>query len=75
MVNISISIEEENLNFLNLEISNRSKYINELIQRDRALKFAEKMKQGYLAQKNDSTITEEDRLWEATIGDGIDEED
>lgn len=73
--NISISLDRDNLEYLNAQVKNRSKYINDLIAKDRQEKFAELMKQGYLSQNQDPEIQESDRLWEITTGDGIDETD
>lgn len=73
--NISISLDLDNLDYLNTHIKNRSKYINDLIAKDRQKKFWELMKQGYLNQNQDPEIKEDDLLWEITTGDGIDETD
>ncbi|MEM8720748.1 MAG: hypothetical protein AAGE84_15875 [Cyanobacteria bacterium P01_G01_bin.39] len=73
--NISISLDRDNLEYLDTQVKNRSKYINQLIAKDRQEKFAELMKQGYLSQNKDPEVQEEDRLWEITTGDGIDETD
>lgn len=73
--NISISLNQENLEYLKTQVKNRSKYINDLIERDRQEKFAALMKQGYLSQNQDTEIQEDDRLWELTAGDGIVETD
>lgn len=70
--NISISLNRENSEYLNTQVKNRSKYINDLIAKDQQEKFAELMKQGYLSQNQDPEVQEEDRLWEITAGDGID---
>ncbi len=74
-INISISLDRDNFEYLNTQVKNRSKYINDLINKDRQEKFAELMKQGYLSQNQDPEIQEDDRLWEVTVGDGIDETD
>jgi hypothetical protein len=73
--NISISVDLDNLDYLNTQVKNRSKYINDLIAKDRQKKFLELMKQGYLNQNQDPEIQEDDLLWEITTGDGIDETD
>jgi hypothetical protein len=73
--NISISLDADNLDYLNTQVKNRSKYINDLIAKDRQKKFGELMKQGYLSQNQDPEIQEDDLLWETTTGDGIDETD
>ncbi len=57
------------------QIKNRSKYINELIEKDRRSKFEARMRAGYIAQSQNQNMQEEDQLWEVTIGDGIEDED
>lgn len=69
--NISVSLDSDNLEYLNNRVKNRSKYINDLIAKDRQAKFAELMKQGYLSQNQDPEVQEDDFLWEITTGDGI----
>ena len=73
--NISISLNRDNLEYLNTQAQNRSQYINDLIAKDRQEKFAELMKQGYISQNQDPEIQKDDRLWEITTGDGIGETD
>ncbi len=72
---ISITVNEENLKYLDSQIKNRSKYINELIEKDRRSKFEARMRAGYIAQSQNQNMQEEDQLWEVTIGDGIEDED
>ena len=72
--NISITINEQNLKYLDSQIDNRSKYINELIESDRRSKFEASMRQGYIAQSQNKEMQEEDELWEVTVGDGIEDE-
>ena len=73
--NISITVNEANLKYLDSQIKNRSKYINELIEKDRRSKFEARMRAGYIAQSQNQNMQEEDQLWEVTIGDGIEDED
>ena len=72
--NISITINEQNLKYLDSQIDNRSKYINELIESDRRSKFEASMRQGYIVQSQNKEMQEEDELWEVTVGDGIEDE-
>ena len=65
--NISITVNEENLKYLDSQIKNRSKYINELIEQDRRSKFEARMRAGYIAQSQNQEIQEEDLLWEVAI--------
>ena len=58
--NISITVNEENLKYLDSQIKNRSKYINELIEQDLRSKFEARMRAGYIAQSPNQEIQEED---------------
>ncbi|MDJ0745855.1 MAG: hypothetical protein QNJ32_21180 [Xenococcaceae cyanobacterium MO_167.B27] len=71
--NISITINEANLEYLN-SLDNRSKYINELIEKDGISKLEASMRAGYIAQSQSLEMKEEDLLWEVTVGDGLAEE-
>ncbi|AFZ37256.1 hypothetical protein Sta7437_3761 [Stanieria cyanosphaera PCC 7437] len=73
--NISITVSEKNLQYLDSQVKNRSKYINELIEKDRRSKFEASMRAGYIAQSENKEMQEEEKLWEIVIGDGIDDED
>ena len=68
---ISITIDEQNLDYLDSQLINRSRYMNELIEKDRKSKFEASMRAGYIAQSQNPEIQAEDRLWEVTIGDGL----
>lgn len=72
--NISITLDRENLEYLNSQIENRSKYINELIAKDRRSKFEASMREGYIAQSQSQEMQEEELLWEVTLEDGIEDE-
>ena len=71
--NISITVNEANLEYLN-SLDNRSKYINELIERDRISRLEASMRAGYIAQSHSPEMKEEDLLWEVTLGDGLAED-
>ena len=68
--NISITINEANLEYLN-SLDNRSKYINELIEKDLISRLEASMRAGYIAQSQSLEMKEEDLLWEVTVGDGL----
>ena len=59
---------------MNSQIENRSKYINELIAKDRRSKFEASMREGYIAQSQSQEMQEEELLWEVTLEDGIEDE-
>lgn len=69
--NISITIEDSNRQFLDSQTSNRSAYINKLIEKERERQFAASMEAGYKDQSDDREIQEEDLLWDITTGDRI----
>lgn len=71
--NISITVNDTNLEYLN-SLDNRSKYINELIEKDRISKLEASMRAGYIAQSQSPEMKEEDLLWEVTLGDGLAED-
>ena len=73
MPNISISLNEKNHQYLDSQATNRSAYINQLIEQDRQRNFEEAMKAGYIEQSQDADIQQDDQFWEVTLGDGLDE--
>jgi metal-responsive CopG/Arc/MetJ family transcriptional regulator len=73
--NISVTVSEQNLQYLDSQIKNRSKYINELIEKDRRNKFESSMRAGYIAQSENQEIQAEERLWEVALSDGLEDED
>ena len=70
---ISITLDDLNLDYLDNHVNNRSRYINKLIEQDRRSKFEASMREGYIAQSQNPEIQAEDRLWEVTIGSGIED--
>lgn len=71
--NISITVDDLNREFLDSQATNRSAYINNLIERERKRVFAQSMEAGYKAQATDPQIQEDDRLWDITVGDGVED--
>jgi len=69
--NISITVEDANRKFLDLQDDNRSAFINKLIEQERKRQFSASMEAGYKAQINDPEIQSSDRDWEIAIGDGL----
>jgi len=71
--NISITVDDINRQFLDAQTSNRSAYINKLIEQERERQFVASMEAGYKAQSGDRDIQENDLLWDITTGDGIED--
>ena len=73
-VKISITIDEEALRFVDALGSNRSQIINQIINRAKKQDLERKLKQAYIDQNNDPQFWSEFKLWDSTVGDGIDEQ-
>ena len=73
MVKISVNLDDSSLEFIDKISSNRSRYINELIERERKKAFEEKLEADYREQSNDSEWQAEVALWDCTANDGLDD--
>lgn len=71
---ISISINNELLEYVDRESQNRSAFINLCIEEARARRKQEALKAAYLDQEQDPQFWSEFELWDNTIGDGISED-
>lgn len=71
---ISITIEDRLVNFLDSQGDNRSKFINELIAKAEQEKLQADLKAAYIEQNNDPEFWAEFKLWDSTVGDGIEDE-
>lgn len=73
-VKIYITIDEDSLRFVDALGSNRSQIINQIIDRAKKQDLKKKLKQAYIDQNNDPQFWSEFKLWDSTVGDGIDEQ-
>ena len=71
---ISITLDDEIVEFIDSQGSNRSKIINSLLTQAKQEKLQAKLKAAYIDQNNDPQFWSEFELWDSTIGDGLDEE-
>ena len=71
---ISISIDNELLEYIDRESKNRSAFINQCIKEVRMKRKQEDLKAAYLDQEQDPQFWSEFKLWDNTIGDGISED-
>ncbi len=58
--------------YLNSVTENRSKFINDLIERQEQLNFEQRLEQAYIEQELDPEFQREKQLWECVSADGID---
>lgn len=70
---ISINLERESLEYLDLVTTNRSAYINQLIQAEVKKSRDRELEQAYIDQENDPEFHSEKQLWECTSGDGLED--
>ena len=71
---ISITLDDEIVEFIDSQGSNRSKTINNLLARAKQAKLQADLKAAYIDQNNDPNFWSEFELWDSTIGDGLDEQ-
>ena len=68
---ISITLDQEVLEFIDSQTTNRSKLINEVFAKMRKNYALEQLKQAYIDQAKDSEEIAEIELWDITAGDGL----
>ncbi len=71
---ISITIDDELVDFIDSQGKNRSKFINQLLIEAKQEKLKADLKAAYIDQNNDPEFWSEFKMWDVTVGDGIDEE-
>ena len=71
---ISITLDEDALSFIDTKGSNRSQIINQIINQAKKQELQEKLKAAYIEQNNDPQFWSEFKLWDSTVGDGINEQ-
>ena len=71
---ISITLDDEIVNFIDSQGSNRSKTINSLLTKVKQEQLKADLKAAYIDQNNDPDFWPEFELWDSAIGDGLDEE-
>ena len=70
-IKISITLDDEIVDFIDSQGSNRSKTINNLLAKIQKEKLNADLKAAYIDQNNDSEFWSEFELWDKTIGDGL----
>ncbi|MDR9402245.1 MAG: hypothetical protein RI580_02285 [Halothece sp. Uz-M2-17] len=69
---ISITLDDEILEFLDQRTNNRSSFINEILQHEKQKSFMEELAQAYRDQSSDPDFLEEVSDWDVTASDGLD---
>jgi metal-responsive CopG/Arc/MetJ family transcriptional regulator len=69
---ISITLDDEILNFIDQRTNNRSSFINEILWHEKQRSFVQELAEAYRDQSSDPALLEEASAWDVTAGDGLD---
>lgn len=68
---VSITLDDEVLEFVDRLASNRSSFINDVLWKERQRTFMQELAAAYEEQSNDLTFQSEFDIWDATVSDGL----
>ncbi len=68
---VSITLDDEVLNFVDALASNRSSFINEVLGKEKRRIFMQELEDAYTEQANDPDFLQEVAVWDVTVGDGL----
>jgi metal-responsive CopG/Arc/MetJ family transcriptional regulator len=71
---VSITLDQEVLEFVDRSSQNRSQFINEILAREHKRKLLQEIENAYSELANSSEYQAEVELWDIAVGDGIDTE-
>lgn len=69
---ISITLDNEILDFVDQLASNRSSFINEILWKEKKRIFMQELENAYREQDQDADFQAEFAVWDITVGDGLD---
>ena len=69
---VSITLDEEVLEFVDRSSKNRSQFINEMLSQAKKSQLLKELEDAYTELANDPEYQDEIKLWDITVGDGID---
>jgi Arc/MetJ-type ribon-helix-helix transcriptional regulator len=68
---VSITLDDEVLDFVDRLASNRSSFINDVLSKEKQRIFMKELENAYKDQANDPEFKEEIADWDITVGDGL----
>lgn len=71
---VSITLDEEVLEFVDRSSKNRSQFINEILSKAKKLQLLKELEDAYTELANEPEYQAEMELWDITVGDGINAE-
>ncbi|WP_310429658.1 hypothetical protein [Chamaesiphon sp. VAR_48_metabat_135_sub] len=69
---VSITLDEEVLEFVDRSSKNRSQFINEILSQAKKNQLLKELADAYTELANNPEYQAETKLWDVTVGDGID---
>ena len=69
---VSITLDEEVLEFVDRSSKNRSQFINEILSQAKKNQLLKELADAYTELANNPEYQSETKLWDVTVGDGID---
>lgn len=69
---ISITLDDEILDFVDQRTNNRSSFINEILWHEKQKSFMQELVDAYRDQSSDPDFLEAVSAWDVTVGDGLD---
>jgi len=68
---VSISLDDEVLDFVDQRASNRSSFINDILWQEKRRIFMKELEDAYTDQANNPEFKEEVSVWDIAVGDGL----
>lgn len=68
---VSITLDDEVLDFVDRLASNRSSFINKILWQEKRRIFMQELENAYKEQASDQKFQDELSLWEVASGDGL----
>ncbi|MGD1941578.1 MAG: hypothetical protein ACFB0G_09700 [Leptolyngbyaceae cyanobacterium] len=69
---VSITLDDEVLEFVDQLASNRSSFINDVLWQEKKRIFMKELADAYQDQANDPEFQQEMSVWDIAVGDGLD---
>jgi metal-responsive CopG/Arc/MetJ family transcriptional regulator len=69
---VTLSLDKELIEFLDLQAKNRSEYLNELLLQKRSQVLADQIKTALQEDVNDPNYLADIQAWDVVAGDGLD---
>ena len=68
---VSITLDDEVLEFVDQLASNRSSFINDILWQEKRRIFMKELEEAYTDQANDPELQQKISVWDVTAGDGL----